>query len=72
MRKKQWKARAKKAERELRDQKAVNAALQESVKRLKKRNVKKKRDCKVLLAEYHELLGKYTQLEREYEELVSE
>ena len=65
MRKKQWKARAKRAERELRDQKAVNAALQESVKRLKKRNVKKKRDC-------NELLGEYTQLEREYEELVSE
>lgn len=93
MRKKQWKARAKRAERELRDQKAVNAALGESVKRLRERKGFLVQKHRMLLDDYNELrenlriateekdfrakkymelVEKYAQLGREYEELVGE
>ena len=72
MRKKQWKARAKKAERELRDQKAVNAALQESVKRLRKDGDATYAEHMALMDDFNALLFKYGQLQRDYEELVNE
>lgn len=79
MKKKHWKARAKRAERELRDQKAINAALTESVKRLKRElglaldGFDELMDNFDVLRERHdELAAKHRQLQREYDELTQE
>ena len=76
MKKKQWKARAKRAERELRDQKAVGAALEESVKRLRGSLARERREHNALLdgfnaldGKHAQLLTRHAQLQREYEEL---